>query len=218
MATCAHSQMLRQVPRNISRLSTIEFPSHAFVPPSLETRTRCPPRLRRAALLNLPAELHRLISRYFPRDSLHEMAIFAVSLHDFSLDVYCHEASKQSCGKLLQRALREQIPLQSFHHLLQLCPKNDLARVVLRGSEKDGYEAVSMTWFGCSIPCLQSWYTSSLSNLDKAVIYPRRHPFAYLNPIDIAAACSECFPSSGASPVWFQPFRRSSTRPVYLVY
>jgi len=44
---------------------------------------------------------------------------------------------------LQQRALEEQIPLQSFHHLLQLSTKNEQTRVVLPGIDKVDYDAVS---------------------------------------------------------------------------
>ena len=114
MAACTHAQMLHHLPWNRSQPRTFDFPGNAFVP-SPTTHAHGPTRSQPADLRNLPADVHRLICAYLPRDSLHEMAIFAVTLHDHSLNIYCHEASKQGCGKLLQRALQEQIPLQSFH-------------------------------------------------------------------------------------------------------
>ena len=83
--------------------------------------------------------------------------------------------------------------------------------MVLPGSDKGDYDAVSETWFGCNIPWLQPRCISISSNLDKAIVYPRGRPSAWLNPIDMAAACGECFSPGGAAPGWFQRFGGGGT-------
>jgi len=194
--TCAHfqrgDQKDRPQRRNQSRMSTYIYPTLTFSLPLAQAGAWRPTRFGTSVLFKLPSEIHLAICKYLPTDSLHEMALVAVSWSDSCLATYCHEASKQSCGKLLQRALHERMPLQSFGYILELCPKDELTSIV-RPTNEPNYDSDPVAWFGGSDPWLERWSYHICTNLKTACQYPLSQPFVWFNPIDMAAASGECF-------------------------